>query len=279
MDTAKSLEALAKQLGQGLGDGFSIFAIPQLDLVAILSAENGIAALSPTADVAAATAAAERLLAVARGAGIEASPIPLGITKGAGVPPVLVREHFVPIDILRNMQSVTRERGAPGEEAVRKLAAAILAIPKPAKPVGISENILLVAESVVRKVLKEERAWLYGIDIGAKDIVGTHYLLPAVLVVAAQRWTPPVVAAGKQGGFTVSLKADKDAVLGYAVAGVDISNPVLLFLPIVDVLRRSFRNGECWVDGLVEQFADYMEKQGHASDIQDLEVRVVVGGG
>lgn len=279
MDTARSLEALAKQLAQGLGDGFSVMAVPQLSFVAILSAEFGIAALSPAAEIPEAMAASERLAAVARGAGLEVSVVPLGISQGGGTPPVIVREHFMAIDILRTMQASTREKGAPGAEAVAKISSAIAAIPKRIAPRGVSGNILLVAETVVRKVLKDERAWLYGIDIGAKDIVGPTYLLPAVLTVAARRWAPPVVAAGKQGGFTVSLEPNKDAVLGYAVSGVDIANPVLFFLPVVDVVRRSFKNGECWVDGIVEEFADYMKQQGHASDIQDLEVRVVVGSG
>mgnify|MGYP000861569748 FL=1 len=279
MDTARSLEALAKQLAQGLGEGFSVLAVPQLDFVAVLSPEYGIAALAATSEAAEAVAAAERLAAVARGAGLEISPVPLGVAKGGGSPPVIVREHFMAIDILRTMQTVTREKGAPGAETVSRIEQAIGAIPKRAAPKGISANVLLVAETVVRKVLKDERAWLYGIDIGATDIVSPAYLLPAVLTVAAMRWAAPVVASGKQGGFTVSLEPNATAVLGYTVSAVDISNPVLFFVPIVDVVRRSFKGGECWVDGIVEQYADYMKKQGHASDIQDLEVRVVVGGG
>ncbi|NTF17541.1 hypothetical protein G6L37_03960 [Agrobacterium rubi] len=277
MDTATILEALAKQLSQGLAEGFSVVAVPELGFVAIFSAQYGVATLVPTADAAEAMAAAERLAAVARGAGLDIAPVPFGITKGAGIPPVIVREHFLAVDILRTMLAAPRPETS-GADAVTKLKAAIQSIPRPMAPRGVSANVLLVAETVVRKVLKDERAWLYGIDIGAKDIVSPSYLLPAVLTVAAMRWAPPVVAAGKQGGFTVSLAPSSTAVLGYSVSGVDIANPVLFFLPIVDVVRRSFKGGECWVDGIVEQYADYMKKQGHASDVQDLEVRVVVGG-
>ncbi len=278
MDTSAALQSVAGQLGQGLGDGFTVVAVTQLGFAAILSADYGFAALALTGDPAEAAAAAERLAAVARGAGVEISPLPFGIRQGVVLPPVIVREHFMAIDILRTMQS-SKQTGAPGTDTVAKVAAALAALPKPAPAKVMSPNILIVAETVVRKVLKDERAWLYGIDIGAKDIVNPNYLLPAVLTVAALRWAPPVVAAGKQGGFLVSLAPNPKAVLGYSVSSVDISNPVLFFLPIVDVVRRSFKNGECWVDGIVEQYAEYMRDRGHDSDIQDLEVRVVVGGG
>lgn len=278
MDTSAALQSVAGQLGQGLGDGFTVVAVTQLGFAAILSADYGFAALALTGDPAEAAAAAERLAAVARGAGVEIAPLPFGIRQGVVLPPVIVREHFMAIDILRTMQS-SKQTGSPGTDTVAKVAAALAALPKPAATKVMSPNILIVAETVVRKVLKDERAWLYGIDIGAKDIVNPNYLLPAVLTVAALRWAPPVVAAGKQGGFLVSLAPNPKAVLGYSVSSVDISNPVLFFLPIVDVVRRSFKNGECWVDGIVEQYAEYMRDRGHDSDIQDLEVRVVVGGG
>jgi hypothetical protein len=280
MDISAALQTVAGQLGQGLGDGFAVTAVTQLGFVAILSPDYGFAALSLTGEPSEAMAAAERLAAIARGAGVDISPLPFGIKPGAVQPPIIVREHFMAIDILRTMQGAARQTNAPGSEVVARVAAAIAALPKPAPAKVMSPNILLVAETVVRKVLKDERAWLYGIDIGAKDIVNPNYLLPAVLTVAALRWAPPVVAAGKQGGFLVSLAPNpKKAVLGYSVSSVDISNPVLFFLPIVDVLRRSFKGGECWVDGIVEQYAEYMKERGHDSDIQDLEVRVVVGGG
>lgn len=280
MDNSKTLDALAKQLAVGLGDGFAVIPVVQLGFVAIVSAEYGVAALAPTAEAPEAIAAAERLAAVARGAGLEVNPVPFGIAQGGGTPPVIVREHYMPLDIHRTMQSVVQAKGAPGQEVAARIVQAIAALPRPkATPKGLSPNILMTAETVVRKVLKDEKAWLYGIDIAARDIVSPTYLLPAVLTVAARRWTPPVVAAGKQGGFLVSLEPNpKGAVLGYSVAAVDISNPVLFFLPIVDVVRRSFRGGECWVDGIVEEYADYMKGRGHDSDIQDLEVRVVVGG-
>jgi hypothetical protein len=279
MDTSAALQSVAGQLGQGLGDGFSVIAVTQLGFVAILSADYGVAAVALTGDPAEAATAAERLAAVARGAGVDVTPLPFGIKPGVVLPPVIVREHYMAIDILRTMQMSSKQVGPTGPETVAKVAAAIAALPKPAPAKVMSPNILIVAETVVRKVLKDERAWLYGIDIGAKDIVNPNYLLPAVLTVAALRWAPPVVAAGKQGGFLVSLTPNSKAVLGYSVSSVDISNPVLFFLPIVDVVRRSFRGGECWVDGIVEQYADYMKDRGHDSDIQDLEVRVVVGGG
>jgi hypothetical protein len=278
MDTSSTIETLARHLAQGLEGDFTVKPVTQLGFVAILSAGFGVAALVPTADPAEAMAGAERLAAVARGAGVDVAPLPFGVFPGASAPPVIVREHFLALDILKTMQQSAGEKSGRGGDAVSRIVAALDALPKPVVHRPISPNILIVGETLVKKVLRDEQAWLYGIDIGAKDIVNPNYLLPAVLTVAAMKWAPPVVAAGNHGGFLVTLSPNPKAVLGYSVSSVDISNPVLFFLPIVDVLRRSFRGGECWVDGIVEQYADYMRNRGLDSDIQDLEVRVVVGG-
>lgn len=279
MDTSSALETLAKHLAQGLEGDFIVKPVTQLGFVAILSPTFGVASLVPTSDPAEAVAGAERLAAIARGTGLEIAPLPFGVFPGASAPPVIVREHFLALDILKTMQQAAGEKSGRGAEAVSKITAALDTLPKPAVIRPISPNILIVGETLVKKVLRDEQAWLYGIDIRAKDIISPNYLLPALLVVAALRWAPPVVAAGKHGGFTVTLAPNpKGAVLGYSVTGVDISNPVLFFLPIVDVLRRSFRGGECWVDGIVEQYAEYMKSRGQNGDLQDLEVRVVIGG-
>jgi hypothetical protein len=293
MENSAPIQAVATNLGQGLGNGFQVVPVIALGFIAILSPENGVATLALTGDPAEVLAASERLSAVARGINAEISPLAFGIGAGgiglaspsiAPVPPgsssaIFVREHFMANDILNYMVDARRHNAKPGADLVTRLASALSEF-RPPKQKVLSPNIVMVAESVVQKVLKGERAWLYGIDIGAKDIVSPNFLLPAVLTVAALRWAPPVVAAGKQGGFLVSLAPDpKGSVLGHTVSSVDIANPVLFFLPIVDVLRRSFKKGECWMDNVVEQYAEYMSGRGHDSDIQDLEVRVVVGGG
>ncbi len=85
MDTSAA-PSVASQLGQGLGDGSTVLAVTQLGFAAILSADYGFA-LAVTGDPAEAAAAAERLAAVALGAGVEIVPLPFGVRPGVVLPP------------------------------------------------------------------------------------------------------------------------------------------------------------------------------------------------
>ena len=276
-----SLEILADDLARSPElSGYVVRAVPALDLIAVLSPDAGVATLAMSPEPAAASAASARFSVAAKAAGVEIHPTAFGMSS-SGAPPSILRETAPALDISRAMQAAARERGGgPGREVVDRIVAALPAISAPKKSAGIPPGILEVAEAAVRKVLDDQPAWLYGIDIRARDIVRPTYFLPALLVVAAIRWAPPVVAAGRKGGFKVTLAQDPNgSVLGFKVSAIEISNPVLFFLPIVDLLRRSFKNGECWVDEIIEDYAVYMRNHGYDSNIQDLEVRVVVGNG
>lgn len=270
----KAVESLAAELSLGLGDGFTVVALGHMGFVAILSTEFGVAAVVPSGSDVMALAASERMGLIAKAAGVEIRPLPFGVSSGAVAPPVIVRERYMSIDILMTMGR-SKDKAALTPETIARVAKALTDIPRPVPALPISPNILLVAETAVKKILNNEPAWLYGIDIGAKEIVSPYYLLPAILVAAAQKWAAPVVAAGKSGGFLVRLTPDKNAVLGFAATSLEISNPVLFFLPIVDLVRRSYKGGECWMDDIVEDFSAYMVGRGYNSDSSaDIEVRV-----
>lgn len=282
MSQSSSLEVVAEDLARSpeLSSGFFVRAVPSLDVILVLSPEHGVATVALTPEPSAAVAAAQRFAIAARAAGADVTPVPFGISPG-GAAPTILRESGTALDLARAMQAQAREKGGgPGEERIAAVLAALPVLERPKKVVGIPKEVLDVAEAAVRLALKDQPAWLYGIEIKARDLVKPSHFLPALLVIAAIRWAPPVVAAGKRGGFKISLARDpKGSVLGYRVSAIEISNPVLFFLPIVDLLRRSFKGGECFVDEIVEDYAIYMKQHGYDSDIQDLEVRVVVGNG
>ncbi|WP_327211042.1 hypothetical protein [Rhizobium leguminosarum] len=274
-----TLDDLATELSQGLSEGFEFVAVDAGGYVAIVSARYGVAAVVPESDPKTALSAAEKLSSVAKAAGLDLKVVPVGIsaddTKASSAFPVLVRPRYLSTDILSAMVS---GGSAIGDGAAAALLHAVKAIPRPRVIRPISENLLLCAEAVVRRAIPDGSAWAFGVQIDAKDVVAPEFLLPAILVCAAKRWAPPVVAAGKQGGFVVRIAPNPTAVLGYEVVGLEVSSPVLFFLPIVDVVRKSRLNGECWLDGVIDEFAAFLADRGEdGALLSDLEVRVAVG--
>lgn len=273
------LHDLVTELSQGLSEGFELVAVEAGGYVAIVSARYGVAAVVPDSDPKSALAAAERLSSVAAAAGLDVKIVPVGIsagdTKVSSALPVLVRPRFLSTDILSAMVT----GGSPiGDAAASALLFAVKAIPRPRVLRPVSESLIRCAEAVVRRAIPDESAWAFGVQIEAKDIVNPAFLLPAILVCAAKRWAAPVLAGGKRGGFVVSIAPNQDAVLGYEVVGLEVSNPVLFFLPIVDLVRKSRLNGECWLDGVIEEFGAYLQERGADGKLlTDLEVRVAVG--
>lgn len=272
-----TLEDLAAELAQGLSDGFSLLPVEAGGYIAVVSARHGVAAVVPMPDPREAQAAADKLASVAKAAGIELKVVPIGVseTDNRISFPVLVRPRYLSTDILSAMVS---SGNAIGEEAAEALLLAVRAIPKPRVIRPPSENLLLCAEAVVRRALPDGNAFAFGVQLEARDVVDPAFLLPAILVCAAKRWAPPVVAAGKQGGFVVRIAPNPVAVLGYQVVGLEVSSPVLFFLPIVDLVRKSRLNGECWLDGVIDEFGAYLAERGaDGAMLADLDVRVAVG--
>jgi hypothetical protein len=69
------------------------------------------------------------------------------------------------------------------------------------------------------------------------------------------------------------MEKDDKAVLGYTVTKIDHAAPLLLFVPMVDVIRRSFKNGECIMDEVVQEFSDYLDRNKmDNSELGDMEI-------
>ncbi len=117
---------------------------------------------------------------------------------------MIVREHFMAIDIPRTMQMSSKQNGAPGAEAVAKVAAALAALPKPAIEKVMSPNILMVAGDRGPEGAQGRAGLAVRHRHRRKDIVNPNYL-PAD---SPDRRSAEVGApAGRRqaGGFFVSL--------------------------------------------------------------------------
>jgi len=270
---------LAAALSESLGGTFKAKAAQ--GYVALGHPDFGLAAVIPSDSEEEAAKAAAAFTAAAAQAGVTWPAMHFAISQTGVKPPWVVRAGAsMSVDIAAAMARGSVSRPPLGEEAMEKALAAALPSPvavtassEPAKP--LSPNLLRLAEACVEKALGGRTAWVAGVEIDAQDIVGPAFMLPAVLMHAALDWTIPVVASKGQGGFLIRMSPDAKGVLGFRVTGVDMSSPVLLFLPLVNLLRRSIVNGECVLDESVRKFADFLETNGIDTDVMgDVEVRV-----
>ena len=105
----------------------------------------------------------------------------------------------------------------------------------------IDEDNPLVAllRQAAQNIAAQRPIFVQGIDIDPEEMTSPAFLLPALLVAAAQDWAPVVVSKEGRGGFLLRLRTDPNAILGYRVAALEPSAPLLLMLPVVDRIRRS----------------------------------------
>src|SRR3546814_12690363 len=76
------------------------------------------------------------------------------------------------------------------------------------RPVN-DKALLRLTEMCVESALDGRPATVAGLDIRAADIADPAFLLPAILIAAAEEWAPVVASRGGQGGFLVRLTKDK----------------------------------------------------------------------
>lgn len=272
---------LAAALAAGLGESYAV--LPAAGYVAVLHPDNGLAAVVPSSSEEEATRAANALTLVAAAAGVAWPAMHFAVSVSGVKPPWLVRAGAsMSVDIATAMARGAAARPSLGQDGAGKVAAA-LASPTPAveskRKAQLSPHVIRLAEACVEKALAGESVWVAGVEIDAGDVVRPNFMLPAVLVQAAQDWALPVVAGKGEGGFLIRLTPDPKAVLGYRVTGLDVSAPVLLFLPMVNLVRRSFVNGECVLDETVRRFADFLTVNGLDTDVVgDVDVKVATTG-
>lgn len=272
------VEELAATLRDGLGADFAVSEA--VGFVFVGHADFGIAAVVASADEEEAIRAAKGLSAIATEAGVAFRALHFAVSRDGVRPPWIVRSGAsMSVDIVKAMARVSAGKPGPGGDGIARISAAValglLARPKAADFPPLSANLLRLAEACVSKVLAGRSVWVASVEIDAKDVVSPGFMLPAILVHAAQDWALPVVGSKGQGGFTMRLTPDPKSILGYKVSGVRLSSPVLLFLPIVNLVRRSFSGGECVLDDTVRRFADFLTLNGLDAGIMgDVDVRV-----
>lgn len=273
---------LANILTEGLGDAFTV--LPATFYVAIIHPELGLAAIVPNDNERFAQNAASDLTTKAAMAGIAWPAMYFGISQTRIAPPWLIRAGAGSIvDITTTMKMLSLSRPALGSDGAFAVINQLKGIQKAEEAViikkmdrprpSIDGKMLRMIKVTIEKVIKERQVFLAGVDIDIDDLASPSFMLPAILVSAGLKWSIPVLSKKGQGGFLVSMEKDDKAVLGYTVTKIDQSAPLLLFVPMVDVIRRSFKNGDCVMDEVAQEFSDYLDRNKlDNSELGDMEI-------
>jgi len=271
-----ALPDLAAALAEGLGEGFTVKAAA--GYVAIGHPVLGLAAVVPSDDETDAMAAAAELTALSKSAGVDYPSMHFAVSSGGVKPPWVVRASSMGVDILSAMARASATRPPFDAASLSKVAGALASGPAPASapnPADPDKSLVRMIEACVERALGGQGAWVAGVELSAADVAGPRFMLPALLIAAADKWAIPVVASKGKGGFLIRLSPDPESILGYRVSGIDPSAPLLLFLPIVNLVRRSFSKGECDLNEMIEVFARFLRSNGLDSGaIDDVDVRV-----
>jgi len=270
-----ALPDLAAALVEGLGEGFTVRAAS--GYVAIGHPVLGLAAVVPSDDETDAMAAAAELTAQAAKAGVTYPSMHFAVSSAGVKPPWVVRASSMGVDILSAMARASATRPPFDAESLSRVLGALAAPPAPAapRPTDPDKSLVRMIEACVERALGGQGAWVAGVELSAADVAGPRFMLPALLIAAADKWAIPVVASKGKGGFLIRLSPDPESILGYRVSGIDPSAPLLLFLPIVNLVRRSFSKGECDLNEMIEVFARFLRSNGLDSGaIDDVDVRV-----
>jgi hypothetical protein len=153
--------------------------------------------------------------------------------------------------------------------------------PMPSAPDIIeSDPVIRLLRQLVISAAMERECFVGGMAINADEAVAPDFLLPALLVSAAEDWTPVILPKGGKGGFLIYLKSDPTSLLGYRVTHIEPSSLFLLMIAVADKLRRSVVMSpsgaeEIIFDGLANQFARFLSSNGINLDlVGDVETRV-----
>lgn len=137
---------------------------------------------------------------------------------------------------------------------------------------------------VTERICRGRRIHIFGVEIEPEEVVDPMCMLPAILVAAAQDWAPVVARGQGKGGFHLRLRSDNRpmCILGYRVAALELSAPLLLVLPVVDLLRRSVQLGEqgaeeLCLDRAVQTFRRWLEENRFNSDaVAEIDIRIAL---
>jgi hypothetical protein len=273
----RPVEILITQARELLGVEYHL--VDCLAYIAILHPQFGAAALVPDDNKLEAEMGASELNEALTKAGIVTRAIPLALSATSVEPPILIRSgHQMVTDIAVTMgrASVALQELTPDQYTAAKIVLEKHAIQR--KKRALDPTLMTMIRGAIAKVTDGKKIFAGGPEVSVEEVAMPEFLLPAILLSAAENWTMPVAAQKGKGGFIVHMKADDSAVLMFRVSHIEVSSPLLLMLPLVDVIRRSKRGGEYILDECITRFGNFITSHLTPELQTSLEVRIATSG-
>ncbi len=157
------------------------------------------------------------------------------------------------------------------------------------KHLAEDDDILMLLRQSAETAIRGLPIYVSGIIISSEELVRPNFLLPALLVAAAEDWGPVVASREGKGGFHLRLRTDPDAILGYDLVALEPSATLLLVLPVVHRIRKAIKwakksdgTGEeeiVGMDDTVHLFGRWLDKHKlNADGVGDVDMRIVLQG-
>lgn len=149
--------------------------------------------------------------------------------------------------------------------------------------IASDDPIILLLRQAAETVSAGRDIFVHGVAISPQELTEPDFLLPALLLTAAEDWAPVVVKKAGKGGFHMRLRTDRQSILGYRLTALEPSAPMLLMLPVLDRIRRSVRTDnqgreEILMDETVRRFARWLEANRLNTDVMgDIDMRIALG--
>lgn len=129
----------------------------------------------------------------------------------------------------------------------------------------------------VRNIAAGAPIFSAGVEIDPSFVGGSDALLPAVLIAAAENWTPVVVKMGGIGGFDIRLRRDAESLLGFRVADVITSSPTVLFMPVAHLFHSTRVQEEFILDDVVGLYYRWVQKYGLENvELEEIDLKIAL---
>ncbi|MFC4235997.1 hypothetical protein ACFOY8_12195 [Thalassospira xianhensis] len=182
-------------------------------------------------------------------------------------------------------EAVQADVKASKEGAVQTAPVATLvgsqAIKEPVPDIKEDDPLILLIRNAVENRCQFDPIYVAGVQLSHVDVAAPDFLLPALLISAAEDWAPVVASNEGKGGFYVRLRTDPNALMGYKVVSISPATKFLLMMPIIDKLssaqkdRTNEEGVEYLLDDMVLQFTRWLAKHHFDTEFAvDIDVRV-----
>jgi hypothetical protein len=129
----------------------------------------------------------------------------------------------------------------------------------------------------VRNIAAGQPIFSSGVEIDPSFVGGPDALLPALLIAAAENWTPVVVKMGGIGGFDIRLHRDPESLLGFRVADIITSSPTVLFMPLAHAFHSTKVGEEFILDDIVGVYYRWVQKYGLENiELEEIDLKIAL---